>query len=158
MMLVDANLLIYAVNEDAPYHREAKAWWESVLSGNKVVGIPWVVALAFMRITTNARIFPTPLSADQAITYIDEWLEHPVTKLVSPGDQHWYILRNLLLSSGMAGNLTTDAHIAALALEQGYAVYSADNDFKRFTGVRHVNPLIIASSGRVHEEAASYKS
>lgn len=157
MILVDANLLIYAINEDAPYHLEAKAWWEVALSGNKVVGIPWVVTLAFLRITTNARIFPTPLSADQAIAYLDEWLDHPVTKLVSPGEQHWYILRNLLLSSGMAGNLTTDAHIAALAIEQGYAVYSADNDFKRFAGIRHINPLVSSSSKRVHEPAGDYK-
>lgn len=130
MILVDANLLIYAINEDSPYHREAKAWWEASLSGNKVVGIPWVVSLAFLRMTTNTRIFPSPLSPEQAIAYMDEWLEHQFAKLVSPSEQHWNILRNLLLSSGMMGNLTTDAHIAALALEQGYTMYSADNDFK----------------------------
>lgn len=157
MILVDANLLIYAINENAPFHREAKAWWEAALSGNKVVGIPWVVSLAFLRITTNPRIFPTPLSPEQAIAYIDGWLEHPVTKLISPGEQHWYILRNLLLNAGMAGNLTTDGHIAALALEQGYTVYSADNDFKRFAGIRHVNPLMIEGANRIHEDANHYQ-
>ena len=156
MILVDANLLIYVINEDASHHRAAKDWWEAALSGNNVVGIPWVVALAFLRITTNPRIFPVPLSADQAIAYMNEWLDHPVTTLVSPRDKHWYILRNLLSDSGMAGNLTTDAHIAALALEQGYEVYSADNDFKRFSGVRHVNPLVVASSSSVHEEKRKY--
>ena len=156
MILVDANLLIYAINENAPFHKEAKAWWEATLSGNKVVGIPWVVSLAFLRITTHPRIFPTPLAPEQAIAYIDEWLEHPVTKLVSPGEQHWYILRNLLLNAGMAGNLTTDAHIAALALEQGYTVFSADNDFKRFAGIRHVNPLVLDGLDRLHEDAEQY--
>ncbi|PWR00706.1 type II toxin-antitoxin system VapC family toxin [Leucothrix pacifica] len=157
MILVDANLLIYAINEDAPFHREAKAWWENALSGNKVVGIPWVVSLAFLRITTNPRIFASPLSPEQAIAYMDEWLECPLTKLVSPGEQHWYILRNLLLNSGMAGNLTTDAHIAALALEQGYTVYSADNDFKRFAGIRHVNPLAVEGSDLIHDAAGRYR-
>ena len=156
MILVDANLLIYVINEDATHHRAAKDWWEAALSGNNVIGIPWVVALAFLRIMTNPRIFPVPLSADQAIAYMNEWLDHPVTTLVSPRDKHWYILRNLLSDSGMAGNLTTDAHIAALALEQGYEVYSADNDFKRFSGVRHINPLVVSSSSRIHEEEGKY--
>lgn len=156
MILVDANILIYAVNQNAPLHKQAKLWWEGVLSGSQVVGIPWVVALAFLRITTNPRIFPQPLSTTQAIAYLDEWLEQPVTQLVTPGDQHWNILRNLLNQTGTAGNLTTDAHIAALALEQGYSVYSSDNDFKRYPGIRHINPLIVHTSGMVHEETAKY--
>ncbi|MDD5393637.1 MAG: type II toxin-antitoxin system VapC family toxin [Thiothrix sp.] len=156
MILVDANLLIYAINQDAPLHKQAKSWWEGVLSGTQAVGIPWVVALAFLRITTNPRIFPQPLTPEQALAYVDEWLAQPVAKLVSPGDKHWAILRNLLQQTGMAGNLTTDAHIAALAIEQGYRVYSSDNDFKRFAGVKHVNPLVMHSSGMVHETAARY--
>lgn len=156
MMLVDANILIYAVNQDAPLHNQAKIWWEGVLSGTQVVGIPWVAALAFLRITTNPRIFPQPLAVEQALAYVDEWLAQPVAKLVSPGDRHWAILRNLLQQTGTAGNLTTDAHIAALALEQGYAVYSTDNDFKRFAGVKHVNPLVVHSSRMVHEERVKY--
>ena len=141
MILVDANLLIYAVNQDMPQHNQARAWWEQVLSGTDTVGIPWVSALAFLRICTNPRIFSNPLSPEAAIAYIDEWLGQPLVQLVAPGAEHWAILRNLLLQTGMAANLTIDAHIAALALEQGYGIYSADNDFRRFPGLKHINPL-----------------
>ena len=141
MILVDANLLIYAVNQDLPQHRQARAWWERMLSGTARIGIPWVCIMAFLRICTNPRMFSSPLSPETAIAYIDEWLDQPPVQLVAPGAGHWAILRNLLLQSGMAANLTTDAHIAALALEQGYSVYSADNDFRRFPGLKHVNPL-----------------
>lgn len=141
MILVDANLLIYAVNQDLPQHEQARSWWEQTLSGTTTVGIPWVSLLAFLRICTNPRIFSRPLSPESAIAYADEWLEQPPVRLVAPGAGHWTILRNLLLQTGMAANLTTDAHIAALALEQGYSVYSADNDFQRFPGLKHINPL-----------------
>jgi toxin-antitoxin system PIN domain toxin len=141
MILVDANLLIYAVNRDLPQHPTARDWWESALSGRGSVGIPWVAILAFVRLCTNGRVFAHPLTPELALAYIDEWLAIPMVTAVSPGRNHWSVLRNLLAQTGAAGNLTTDAHIAALALEQGYAVYSADNDFKRFPGVRHVNPL-----------------
>ena len=144
MILVDANLLIYAVNQDLPQHPSARGWWEKTLSSTQSVGIPWVSLLAFLRICTNRRVFDTPLAVDAAIGYVDEWLRQPVVKAVSPGPGHWSVLAVLLSRSGMAGNLTTDAHIAALALEHGYTIYSADNDFKRFAGVRHVNPLVEA--------------
>lgn len=143
MILVDANLLIYAVNQDLPQHKQARSWWEQVLSGTATVGIPWVSILAFLRICSSPRVFSRPLSPEAAIAYIDEWLNQPPVQLVAPGTGHWTILRNLLLQTGMAANLTTDAHIAALALEQGYGVYSADNDFQRFPGLKHVNPLSI---------------
>ncbi len=141
MILVDANLLLYAVNRDLPHHAVARKWWEGVLSGTASVGLPWVVILAFLRMTTSLRVFETPLSIEQANAYIDDWLAVPVVKPVVPGPGHWLILKNLLATSGTGGNLTTDAHIAALALEHGYIVHSADNDFKRFAGVQHINPL-----------------
>ena len=106
-----------------------------------MVGIPWGVILAFLRLPTSGRVFDHPLTPERALGYIDEWLDQPVAEPVRPGPNHWPILRNLLAAAGTAGNLTTDAHIAALALEHGYAVYSADNDFQRFSGIRHVNPL-----------------
>lgn len=142
MILVDANLLLYAVNRDLTRHAEARAWLEAVLSGTTSVGLPWVVVLAFLRITTSPRIFERPLTVEQAGAYVDSWLSLPVVRAVVPGPGHWPILKNLLDSAGTGGNLTTDAHIAALAIEQGYTVYSADNDFKRFAGLRHVNPLM----------------
>lgn len=141
MILVDANLLIYAVNLDMPQHHASRVWWEKTLAGNESVGIPWVVLLAFLRICTNGRVFAAPLPIDAAIGYVEDWLRQPLVKPVSPGAGHWPVLANLLTRSGMGGNLTTDAHIAALAIEHGYTVCSADNDFKRFAGVRHLNPL-----------------
>ena len=141
MILVDANLLIYAVNADLPHHAASRAWLEQQLGGSQTVGLPWVVLLAFLRICTSARIFQQPLSIAQAIDYVDQWLALPSARALSPGPHHWRILRELVAANGTGGNLTTDAHIAALAIEHGCSVCSADNDFKRFTGIRHINPL-----------------
>ena len=141
MILVDANLLIYAVNKDLPPHRAARAWLETTLSGTEAVGLPWVTLLAFLRITTRRDIFGNPLEPKQAMSYVDNWLEQPFARPIAPGPKHWAILRNLLEASGVAGNLTSDAHVAALAIENGATVFSADNDFKRFAGVLHINPL-----------------
>lgn len=141
MILVDVNLLLHAVNRDSPQHAAAKVWLENVMSGSEGIGLPWVVLLAFLRLTTSARIFERPLSVEQAAAYIDRWLRQPVVATPVPGPRHWPILRNLLEQAGTGGNLTTDAHIATLALEHGYSVYSSDYDFKRFAGLKHVNPL-----------------
>jgi toxin-antitoxin system PIN domain toxin len=141
VILVDVNLLLYAVNRDSPPHAAAKAWFENVMSGSTAIGLPWVVLLAFLRLTTSTRIFERPLSVEQAAGYIDHWLRQPVVTIPVPGPQHWPILRNLLEQAGTGGNLTTDAHIATLALEHGYTVHSSDYDFKRFAGLKHVNPL-----------------
>lgn len=146
MILLDANLLIYAVNQDLSQYKKVHAWLEQTLSGSMTVGLPWVVALAFIRITTNPRIFESPLSVEQACEYVDGWLAQPVVSRVVPGERHWSILRELLHEVGTAANLTMDAHLAALALEHGYTIYSTDNDFKRFTGVRHVNPLTLSET------------
>lgn len=141
MILVDVNLLIYAVDKDSPHHRRARAWLERTLSGTTVLGLPWIVLLAFLRITTRPGILRKPLPPDDALAYVDSWLKQPYVELVAPGENHWPILRSLLRASGTAGNLTSDAHIAALALEHGYSIFSADNDFKRFAGTTFVNPL-----------------
>ena len=141
MILVDVNLLIYAIDNDAAHHVKARAWFEHQLSGETVVGLAWSVALGFLRVTTHPRIMRRPLAPERALAYVNEWLEQPNVAIVAPGEKHWPILRNLLSASGTAGNLTTDAHLAALALEHGYAVGSADNDFKRFSGLTHINPL-----------------
>ena len=141
MILLDANLLIYAVNRDLPQHKVAKTWIEKIFSGSDNVGLPWVSVLAFLRLCTNPRVFKAPLKIEEAIAYVEEWVELPSVELVTPGQRHWEIFKNLLAQCGTAGNLVTDAHIAALALEGGYVVYSADNDFRRFPGIRHVNPL-----------------
>jgi toxin-antitoxin system PIN domain toxin len=141
MILVDANLLIYAIDADSPRHRPARRWLEETLSGSTRLGLAWIVTLAFVRITTRAGIVRNPLSPQAALGYVDSWLEQPLVQPVSPGANHWPIFRNLTLAAGTAGSLTSDAHLAALAIEQGCAVYSTDNDFKRFPGIEHVNPL-----------------
>ena len=141
MILVDANLLIYAIDSDSPPHRAAREWLEEALSGTSRVGLPWIVLLAFVRITTRQGILVTPLSLDEAIGYVDSWLDQPFVEPVSPGPSHWGSLRSLLAASGTAGNLTSDAHIAALPIEHEAAIYSTDHDFGRFAGVKHVNPI-----------------
>lgn len=143
MILVDANLLIYAVNRDAPHHNQARKWLEQTLSGTTELGLPWIVILAFIRITTRAGILEHPLNPEEAMGYVDNWLNQPFVTLVNPGNRHWLVFRNLLRSVGTAGNLTSDTHIAALAIELGAEIYSADYDFRRFPGVTHVNPLAL---------------
>lgn len=143
MILVDANLLLYAVNQDLPQHKEARKWWETVLSGKTPVALAWVVILAFLRVSTNPRIFEHPLDIESATDYVDEWLNIPCVQYISPGHSHWKTLQHLITQCGTGGNLTTDAHLAALAIEHGYTIYSADNDFKRFVGLTHINPLVV---------------
>jgi toxin-antitoxin system PIN domain toxin len=99
------------------------------------------VILAFVRITTRSGILGKPLSLEEAFGYVDSWLAQPFVETLTPGEKHWPIFRNLIFAVGTAGNLTSDAHLAALAIEHGCKVYSADNDFKRFPGIVHVNPL-----------------
>ena len=141
MILVDANLLIYAVNSDSPHHDKAKSWLEEILSGNDELGLAWIVILAFIRITTRPGILSRPLTPERAIAYVDEWLEQPYVNLVNGDENQWQIFRNLQLQVGTAGNLTSDTMLASLALELGAVIYSADHDFKRFSGVKHMNPL-----------------
>ena len=141
MILVDANLLIYALDRDSPHHKPARKWLEGALSGSTTVGLAWGVILAFLRLTTRPGILNRPMSPEAALDFVDEWLGLPSVEIVVPGDRHWQVFRNLLKSAGAAGNLTSDAHLAALAIERGATVYSADNDFGRFAGLRHVNPL-----------------
>jgi hypothetical protein len=106
------------------------------------VGLAWIVVLAFLRITTRGSVIRKPLPPQQALEFVGSWLAQPHVTAVGPGANHWSILRSLLVSTGMAGILTSDCHLAALALERGCPVYSADNDFKRFPGIEHVNPLV----------------
>ena len=141
MKLVDLNLLLYAVNRDSPEHRRAKAWIEELLSGEETVALPWVVILGFLRVATRARILPHPLTPKQAVAVVDSWLARPQVVLLHPTEDHWGILRGLLADTGTAGNLTTDAHLAALAIEHEAELYSTDTDFARFSQLRWTNPI-----------------
>lgn len=142
MILIDANLLIYAVNADAALHKEAKAWLESVLSGPETVGLAWVVLLAFLRVTTRVGLLDRPLSLEAAMDLVDDWLAQPGVVIVEPRRQHARVLRDLLLPQGTGGNLTSDAHLAALSIEHGAELCSSDRDFARFARLRWRNPLL----------------
>ena len=141
MILLDANILIYAVNADAPLNRKAKAWLESALSGRETVGFPWAVLLAFLRLTTRPGLFRRPLPVDTAFHLVARWLEQPPATVVHPGPRHLQVLRELLRPLGTAGNLTSDAHLAALAIEHRAELCSSDTDFARFPGLAWRNPL-----------------
>jgi toxin-antitoxin system PIN domain toxin len=141
VILVDANVLIYAVDADSPHHRPARRWLEGALSGTTPIGLAWVVLLAFLRLTTRTGILRKPLAPERAMGFVDEWLAQPYVSAVSPGQGHWAILRKLLRDSGTAANLTSDAHLAAMALELGASICSTDADFGRFPGLERVSPL-----------------
>jgi len=144
MKLIDASLLLYAVNEDAPSHARAQAWLEEVLAGTETVGFAWIVLLAFLRLSTRAAVFPRPLAPQESLDLLESWLERPCATVVQAGERHLRILRELIAPLGTAGNITSDAHLAALAIEHGAEVCSADSDFSRFPGLRWRNPLAAA--------------
>jgi uncharacterized protein len=139
--LVDLNLLLYAIDEGSAQHARARPWLEEALSSTEEVGFAWVVLLGFVRISTNPAILEQPLSSDEALDYVDGWLAQPSATVVHPTERHADHLRELLKRLGTAGNLSSDAHLAALAIEHGSELCSADTDFARFAGLRWHNPL-----------------
>jgi toxin-antitoxin system PIN domain toxin len=141
MKLLDANLLLYAVNKDASLHAKAKAWLETTLSGRETVAFSWNVILAFVRLTTRPGLFRNALSPERAFDLVAAWLDQPSATVVNPGPRHLAILCGLLTSLGTGGNLTSDAHLAALAIEQNAELCSCDADFARFAGLNWRNPL-----------------
>jgi toxin-antitoxin system PIN domain toxin len=141
MIILDANLLIYAANADAPLNRKAKSWLESALSGQETVGFPWNALLAFLRLTTRPGLFRNPLPAVTAFDLAASWLRQPSASIVHPGPRHLQVLRELLLPLGTGGNLTSDAYLAALAIEHRAELCSTDSDFARFDGLKWRNPL-----------------
>jgi toxin-antitoxin system PIN domain toxin len=139
--LVDLNVLLYAVNRDAPHHDKLRRWWEGALAAEEPVGLAWTVLLGFLRLATSARVFSKPLTADQAMQAVDRWLNQGNVRIVSETDDQWRILKDLLSETGTAGNLTTDAHLASLAIAHGAVLVSCDSDFARFPKLRWQNPL-----------------
>ena len=150
MIVVDVNLLIYAVNQDAPLHRQAKSWLEIVVAGTGTVGLSWTVVLAFLRLTTRAGLFQKPLPVETAFDLVDAWLRQPSVVVLEPTGRHLQTLRHLVSPLGTGGNLTSDAHLAALAIEHGAELCSTDSDFARFPGLRSRNPLAGPSRRKVH--------
>jgi toxin-antitoxin system PIN domain toxin len=141
MILPDANLLIYAIDDASPRHRAANQWLTSALSGQEAIGFAWTVLLAVMRIATNPAIFDRALTIDEVLEPIERWTQAPVATSVEPTQRHLAVMRGLLAPFGTAGNLVSDAHLAALAIEHGGRVASADHDFGRFPGLRWFDPL-----------------
>lgn len=139
--LIDLNLLLYAVNRDSPRHEAAKRWVDEIFSGTEGVALPWTVILGFLRLSTSRRAFPSPLSTEDALSIVDSWLDRPQVRVLHPGEEHWRIFRELVGDAGTAGNLVTDAHLAALAIEHGADLCSTDADFGRFDKLRWSNPL-----------------
>ncbi len=139
MILADANVLIYAVDRDSAHHAAARKWLESAVSGGELA-LTWQVVLAFLRIVTRAGILRRPLDVGEALDLVDRWLGEGRVRIAEAGPEHWPILRGLLAETGAAGNLTSDAHLAAHALEHGAAVATFDHDLRRFPGLRVVVP------------------
>jgi toxin-antitoxin system PIN domain toxin len=142
MIIPDLNLLVYAYNRSAPEHENAKGWWERLLSGNDAVSVPWAVSLGFLRLMTNRLVLRDPMPVAEAVARVQEWFEADNVNTLNPGSRHWTILSTLLTKLGTAGNLVTDAHLAALAIEHNAELHSNDADFSRIPGPRVVNPLL----------------
>lgn len=142
-MIVDASILLYAVDADSTFHDASRAWLEEALNGPTRVGLPWASLLAFQRISTHPRASARPLSPGQAWSYITDWLGAEAVWVPAPGERHADILHRLIIEGDMRGNLVTDAHLAALAIEHGVGVCSADSDFARFPELAWVNPAAL---------------
>lgn len=142
MILVDVNLLVYAAVTRFDEHPRALEWLDKQLGAVSRVGLPWESLLGFIRLVTNSRVFPQPLSAEKAWRYVESWLDRPAAWVPTPGRTHRRVLGELVQATSPAANLIHDAHLAALAVEHGLIVASTDGDFARFPGVRWENPLM----------------
>ena len=141
MILVDANILLYAEDSLHPRHQKAREWWDGQLSGTTIVCFCWTVLSAFIRIGTNPRVFEYPLSLEQALVRIQSWLDQPCTRVIRPTERHWTVFQHMLTDGQAVANLVTDAHMAALAIEHGCELASTDSDFARFPKLKWRNPL-----------------
>lgn len=141
MIVVDVNLLVYAYNEHVVQHERARAWLQAALSQDEPVAFPWAVIHGFLRLVTDARVTASPLSLDTAMTIVDEWRNETIARILEPGPRYWNILREIGGRAGVRGAFVSDAHLAALTIEHDATLYTADRDFRRFSGLRVVNPL-----------------
>lgn len=141
MKLVDANVLLYAVNRRSAHHDQANRWLDDALRGRETVAFAWIAMLAFLRLVTHPAVFPRPLGVQDAVDVLRHWLAQPTATVIEPTGRHLEVVAQLLSEVGTAGNLVNDAHLAALALEHGCEIVSYDADFARFAGVRWVLPV-----------------
>ncbi len=141
MILVDANLLLYAYHPSAKQHEASRAWLEARLSGPELVRFAWLTLWAFLRIGTNPRVFERPLATSEAEAVVSSWLAQPTVGILDPGERHWEILQGLVREGQTSGPLVMDAVVAAIALEHGAMLCTTDRDFSRFTNLKWTNPL-----------------
>jgi toxin-antitoxin system PIN domain toxin len=142
MIVVDVNLLIYAYDTTCADHNKARAWVEAAFSGDEPIGLPWQNISAFIRIMTYPGLFGERFIMRQVLSIFDEWIEMAHIRVLSPGEDHWEFFREMLVGGDVRGKLTSDAALAALTIEYGGVLYTADRDFARFPGLRWVNPLL----------------
>lgn len=141
MIVLDANILLYAYDTQAPQHTEARIWLERALSGDELIGLPWQTIGAFLRIVTHPRLPGRRFGLQEAAAVVDAWLAQPNVQLVIQGRQHWPLLRRTAIDAQAHGGLMTDAQLAALTIEAGGVLCTTDRDFRRFDGLRTMNPL-----------------
>ena len=141
MILVDANILLYAEDSQHPFNQKARTWWDNQLSGTLPVCLCWTVLSAFIRIGTNPRVFEYPLSLEQAVDRVQSWIDQPCARIIRPTEAHWTVFKQLLTEYQACANLVTDAHLAALAIEHGCTLMSTDSDFARFKKLKWINPF-----------------
>lgn len=141
MIVVDANLLIYSYDTDSSRHATSRAWVEKIFSDVDPVGLPWQTVSAFLRVMTNRKLPGSRLTVEQATQIVEEWLEQPNVRIIVAGDEHWSVLKRMMIEGRASGPLVSDAEIAALTMEYGGVLYTADRDFARFPGLRWKNPL-----------------
>ena len=140
MIVLDANILLYAYGAPSPEHQKARACVEELFSGSELVGLPWQTITAFLRISTNPRL-SVSRPAPEVVQEVDQWLQRRCVRVLVPGDNYWAVLREMVVSGQAPGVLVSDAEIAALTIENGGILYTADRDFTRFPGLRWKNPL-----------------
>jgi toxin-antitoxin system PIN domain toxin len=138
--LVDANVMLYAVNTDSKHHEASRTWMDRALSGHEPVGFAWIALMAFIRISTHAAVFSAPMTVREAVEQVQDWTGAPNASVVNPRLGHLAQVSTLLETTGTGGNLANDAHLAALALDRGATVITFDNDFSRFPGVKWITP------------------
>ena len=143
MILVDTNLLLYAEDTLSEHHERVRAWWDEQLSGSEVVALCWPVLSGFIRIGTNARLHQRPLTLREAVDRVQSWLDQPCVRILTPTDQHWSLFQQMLRAGNAGGNLVSDAHLAALAVEHNCTLNSTDTDFARFRGLKWHNPIVL---------------
>lgn len=148
MRLPDVNLFLYAHDPESARHAGARSWLEARFSSPETVGLTWMTVTSFLRISTSRRVFRDPLMPRDASSIVDGWLARPNVVVLEPTHRHWVVLRGLIEHVGTAGNLVTDAHLAALAIEHGATLESADHDFGRFPGLRWEDPLMVSPPRR----------